>query len=296
MMDDVTIQTAISGKETRINNQSYPRYQFDLTYNILRSAAAYTEYQQLLGFINSRYGRWDTFLYTADDDNSVTGQTIGTGDGTTTAFQLLRTLSGFIEPVLAPNIIGAVYLNGLSIPTAGYSAATNGALTQTSSGSLGASTRFVRSTWVTESGETATSVESSLAVSANHVLNVAAPSSPPAGAIGWNIYVSHSTATETRQNSSPIALGTPWVEPNTGLTNTGAAFPLTNTTGWSVSNWGTSSPGVLTFSGAPANSILITADFTFYWPCRFDMDKFAFSEFMSGLYELKKLSLITVKN
>jgi uncharacterized protein (TIGR02217 family) len=293
---DTQVQQAISGKETRIALQSYPRWKWDLVFNFLRSAIALSEFQQLVGFFNSRMGQFDTFLYQDADDNSVTGQAIEDGDGATTTFQLIRAFGGFIEPVLAPNTVSAVYLNGTSIPAAGYSAATNGALTQTSSGSLAGATYYVRSTWATESGETTTSVESSLAVSANHVLNVAAPSSAPAGAIGWNVYVSKSTATETRQNSSPIAIGTPWVEPNTGITNTGAGFPVTNTTGWSVSNWGTSSPGVLTFGGPPASGIPIAADFSYYWACRFNMDSADFSLFLSGLYELKKLSIISVKN
>lgn len=297
---DTRTQTAISGKETRIALQSYPRRKYEIPFSVLRSSLSLAEMQTLVGFFNSLYGGWDTFLYTDADDNSVTGQGLGTGDGSTTAFQLIRAFGGggfsFVEPVLAPNTVSAVYLNGVSIPAAGYSAATNGALTQTSSGSLGAATYYVRSTWVTESGETATSVESSLAVSANHVLNVAAPSSAPAGAIGWNAYVGTSTAGETRQNSSPIALGTPWVEPNTGLTNTGAAFPLTNTTGWSLSTWGASSPGVVTFAGAPASGVAITADFTFYWPCRMQNDSLDLSMFLSGMYEAKKFSFITVKN
>lgn len=293
---DTIIQTAISGKETRIAKQTYPRWKWELSYTVLRSSAAFVELQELAGFFNARQGSFDTFLYQDADDNSVTGQAIDNGDGMTTAFQLVRAFGGFIEPVLAPNTVSAVYLNGVSIPAAGYSAATNGALSQTSSGSLGAATYYVRSTWVTESGETATSVESSLAVSANHVLNVAAPSSAPAGAIGWNAYVGTSSAGETRQNSTPIALGTPWGEPNTGLINTGAAFPLTNTTGWSVSTWGASSPGVLTFAGPPANSIPITADFTYYFPCRMSDDSVSFSLFISQYYEAKKFAFMTVKN
>lgn len=102
---------------------------------------------------------------------------------------------------------------------------TNGALTQTVAGSLGAVTNFVKCTWVSMLGETLASAETSLATSANNVLNVAAPASPPAGAIGWNVYVSTTTGTETKQNSVPIAVGTPWVEPTTGLI-AGSAVPV----------------------------------------------------------------------
>jgi len=291
-------QEAVSGTEFRIADYTFPRYQWDLQFNILRSAAAYTEFQTLLGFINARQGAFDSFLYTDADDNSVTSQAIATGNAVTTGFPLVRTFGNFVEPVLAPNTVSAVYLAGASIASAGYSAPTNGALTQTSAGSLGATTYYVRSTWVTSSGETTAGTETSLAVSANNVLNVAAPSSPPTGVLGWNVYVSNSvggSGQETKQNSTPIALGTAWVEPNTGLT-TGAFVPASNTTGWSVSDWGSSTPGILTFAGTPGSGIAITADFTYYWPCRFVDDKAMFDLFMNQYYSVKKLSFMSVKN
>jgi|SRR5579862_6054660 len=119
---DTVVQQAISGKETRIARQTYPRWEWTLTYNILRSAAAYTELQQLAGFFNSRQGMFDTFLYQDPDDNLVIGQAIGTGDGVTTTFQFVRSFGGFIEPVLAPNYTAgvSVYLNGV-LQTSGIS-------------------------------------------------------------------------------------------------------------------------------------------------------------------------------
>jgi hypothetical protein len=128
-----------------------------------------------------------------------------------------------------------------SIASATDSPPTNGALTQTAGGTLAATTYYVRSTWVTASGETTGATETSLAVSANNVLNVAAPASPPANATGWNVYVSTSTGIETKQNASPIATTTAWVEPTTGLI-AGTALPGSNTawitsTNENVVNW-----------------------------------------------------------
>jgi hypothetical protein len=157
----------------------------------------------------------------------------------------------------------------------------------------------VKCTWVTNSGETAASGETNFAASASNVITVAHPSSPPAGAIGWNVYVSNTSGgsgAETRQNGgTPIAVGTNWTEPTSGLV-TGAALPAGNTTGWSVSTWGASSPGVLTFQGNVVNSIAITADFTYYWPCRMSDDKLASNMFLSQFYAVKKLAFISVKN
>lgn len=105
----------------------------------------------------------------------------------------------------------------------------NGALSATVAGALGAATYYVRSTWVNATGETLGAPETSLAVAANNVLNVAAPASPPPGATGWNVYVSTATGTETKQNAAPIGIAAAWVEPTTGLI-AGAALPGANTT------------------------------------------------------------------
>ena len=109
----------------------------------------------------------------------------------------------------------------------------NGALSQTAAGALGATTYYVKSTFVNSTGETLPAPETNLAVGANNVLNVASPPSPPPGATGWNVYVSNTagggSGAETKQNAVPISIGTPWVEPNTGLV-AGAAVPGGNTT------------------------------------------------------------------
>lgn len=167
---------------------SFPRRTWVLTYDFLRQGvvhgSAYTEFSQLAGFFNQRLGRWDTFLYSDQDDNSVTTQTIATGDGTTTAFQLIRTFGGFIEPVLAPNAVAAVRVNGVT--------------------------------------------------------------------------------------KTPV-------------------------TDYTVSNWGATNPGVLTFTTAPAAAAAITADFTYYWPCRFAEDSITFSKFATALWSGKSVKFKSVK-
>jgi uncharacterized protein (TIGR02217 family) len=114
------VQEAISGKEVRIADWSFPRHQWELTYDFLRSAPAYGELQSLLGFFDLRQGVFDSFLYGDVDDGAVTGQPLGLGDGATTVFQLVRAFGGFVEPVIAPNTVSAVYLSGVK-QTGGYS-------------------------------------------------------------------------------------------------------------------------------------------------------------------------------
>ena len=84
------IQEAVSGKELRAALMSYPLWKFSLSYTVLRANAANAELQTLMGFFNARQGMFDSFLYTDPTDNSVANQSFGTGDGSTTAFQIGR--------------------------------------------------------------------------------------------------------------------------------------------------------------------------------------------------------------
>lgn len=108
-------------------------------------------------------------------------------------------------------------------------------LSQSAGGVLAQTTYFVVLTLLNALGETIASVEQSFLVSANNVLNVASPSAENSGplpglnATGWNVYVGTVAGGETKQNGAPIAIGTPWVEPTTGLI-AGAKPPVTNTT------------------------------------------------------------------
>lgn len=181
-----TIQQTVSGKEVRVNNGwTYPKYQWDVTYNFLRSDNDNNEFQTLLSFYNTMRGNYDSFLYNDSDDNNVINQNIGSGNGVTTSFQLVKSFGSFVEPIYAPNNVTNVYVNGVIIS---------------------------------------------------------------------NIY-------------------------------------------WTISNWGSSDAGLLKFvnSYVPANNSSITVDFSYYFPCRFSDDKVSFNNFMSQLWDCKKLSFVSIK-
>jgi hypothetical protein len=57
------------------------------------------ELQTLGGFFLARQGSYDSFLYSDPTDNAVTNQTFAAGDDVTTAFTLARAWGGFIEPI-----------------------------------------------------------------------------------------------------------------------------------------------------------------------------------------------------
>lgn len=115
------IQKSVSGRERRAQDQALPLWTWTLTFNFLRDqeALGYNELRELMGFHAQQQGAFLPFLYTDPTDNAVTGQVLGTGNGSQTQFQLVRTLDaalpggGYAEPITNPTAVSAVYANGV---------------------------------------------------------------------------------------------------------------------------------------------------------------------------------------
>jgi uncharacterized protein (TIGR02217 family) len=182
------IQRAVSGRELRALDYPYPLWQFTLVFDFLRDnpAAGFDELGTLMGFFMLCQGAFGTFLFQDPSDDRASGQQIGIGDTLRTVFQLQRTMGktlpggGFLEPIVAPKVVTAVYFNGVVQNPAGYS-----------------------------------------------------------------------------------------VDPMTGL---------------------------VTFNVAPGSGLIITADYSYYFRCRFIDDSCAFENFMFRLWQLKKLTFISVRS
>lgn len=116
-------QPAISGKEIRVQLWSFPRYKYQIVFDILRTNVN-SELQDLMGFINSVGGAALPFYYNDPNDNTVNTQVFAIGDGATTAFQLIRSFGGFAEPVQSPNVITNIEINGT--PSSSYSLGAGG--------------------------------------------------------------------------------------------------------------------------------------------------------------------------
>ncbi len=284
-----------SGREVRDALYLNPIWQFELTFDGLDGSGT-SEYgglgaqslQSLMGLYLQCQGQYGSFLFTDPTDNSVANQPIATGDGATIAFTFARTLGSFTEPVGWVTSVSSLYLNGVSVSQTGLTAPASASLASVAGGSLAGATYYAKITYVTASGETTPSSEASLAVSASHVVSVASPISS-SGAIGWNVYVSTSSGAETKQNASPIAIGTAWQEANTGL-NSGSSPPAANTTGWSLTT-----PNALTFAGAPSSGVAITASFAYAFLCRFDGDDLDFEQFMSNLWRAQSVKFRSLR-
>jgi uncharacterized protein (TIGR02217 family) len=181
------IQRAVSGRELRALDYPYPLWQFTLVFAFLRDnpAAGLDELRTMLGFYLSCQGAYGTFLFQDPSDYQVTVQYLGTGNSSVAVFQLQRTMGtalpsgGFVEPILAPDLVTAVYFDGITQNPSSYS-----------------------------------------------------------------------------------------VDPDTGL---------------------------LTFATPPATGLVITADFSYWFRCRFVDDSYDFENFMYRLWQLKKLTFISVR-
>lgn len=110
------VKVSVSGKERRRPLWSYPIWRFSVAYGVLRDGPNYQELQRLYAFFNSMQGMAGEFLFWDRGDNTVNDQIFAVGDGTTTTFQITRTLqSGGImatEPVLAFNGDPTILVDG----------------------------------------------------------------------------------------------------------------------------------------------------------------------------------------
>ena len=130
------IQRAVSGRELRVLDQPNPIWTWTLTYSMLRDAhdaraangpgVGYDELRTLMGFFLQQQGAFQPFLFDDPSDDQTFAQAIGTGDGSATVFQLVRTMGaalpagGFAEPITAPNTVSAIYFNGVRQSATGY--------------------------------------------------------------------------------------------------------------------------------------------------------------------------------
>lgn len=119
---------ALSGKRVRAPTRSVPTYSYEVAFNFLRSDTINAELQALQGFVNALQGGSGAFLYQDADDNAVTAQGFGTGDGASPTFQLVRTFGGFAEPVFAP-VTPITQVTVAGSPTSAYTVGNYGAIT-----------------------------------------------------------------------------------------------------------------------------------------------------------------------
>jgi len=108
-----------SGRETRIQKWSYPRYKIQLHYNFLTDNAIKSislikgDLEKLQGFFNSVGGPFEDFLLLDDVENFVDKQAFGVGDGCSTTFQLVRSMPNWVEPIRGIVEAPTIYIDGV---------------------------------------------------------------------------------------------------------------------------------------------------------------------------------------
>ena len=142
---NTSVQTAVDLSELRTSFSATPVYEFGFSYDLLRDQlvqgdVTYDELRQLMGFYMARLGKWDSFLYTDPTDCSAAAQLFGTGDGSTTAFNLARTVGAFTERVANVNTISEITV--ANTPTSNYTVNSTGTVTFTSAPASNAALRW----------------------------------------------------------------------------------------------------------------------------------------------------------
>lgn len=287
------VQQSVGGKEIRAQYFSEPRWRWTLKYDVLRQASAFQELQQLVGFFNARQGKFDSFLYTDPTDNAVTNQAFGTGDGAKTAFQLVRDYgaSGFTGRENVYDLNGAATIvEGGATKTANRdylisatglvtfylappAAAPSGAGSGTG-GTLAAGTYYAKVSALNAAGESIGSAESVGVVLAGTTSSIVWTWGAVTGATGYRLTVGTSPGGE----NTSITLGAVTTYTQTAALAGGAA-PLTTPTA----------------TRAPAASTALTWTGAYYWRVRFDQDLAEFNNFLTLLWELRSLVLVSVK-
>jgi len=107
------VQQSTSGREVRASFWNIPLWKISLKYSYLHQDPTWlgggdTEFEQLIGFFLARQGSFDSFLIDLGQltrkplESNVQGQVLGTGDGGTVNFQLVRKIGPYQEIIQNP--------------------------------------------------------------------------------------------------------------------------------------------------------------------------------------------------
>jgi hypothetical protein len=111
----------VGGRSTRRARYAAAYYDVELVYDMLRADTADAELQAIAGFFEQMAGAAMPFWLAPPGLASVTGQMVGTGDGATASFALVRSIGSYSEPVAGTSGVSAIYSDGVTVPTSNYS-------------------------------------------------------------------------------------------------------------------------------------------------------------------------------
>jgi len=114
-------QMSSSGRESRVMQEVYPRWQFEVEFKGLFDDEPHgDQVNAMYAFFLQHHGQYETFLYKDTQDNHLEEQQIGVGDGTQRVFQIVRSMGGiFAEPIFdidASSLEIYHYIGGIKTP------------------------------------------------------------------------------------------------------------------------------------------------------------------------------------
>lgn len=128
----------VTGASIDIGLAATPLYNFELTYQFLKDApssgsyvAANYEFRRLFGFYAMMGGSRGRFVYQNTDDNAVTDQALGQGNGSQTTFPIVRSMGDLSASMFSTEPIGLLDDN-FGAPTVKLNGTTTVAYTITS--------------------------------------------------------------------------------------------------------------------------------------------------------------------
>lgn len=97
--------------------RTLPTWSYELRFDILRDNVGFLEFQQVLHVYLVTFGGARYFSYDDETDNTALLAPFGQGDGSTTAFELVRAQTGvgFAEPIRSFNGTPHIYVGGSEV-------------------------------------------------------------------------------------------------------------------------------------------------------------------------------------
>jgi hypothetical protein len=274
------VSLAAGGQETRTPAYEFPKWEFELNFEFLSDrGAGNTDLKTLQAFILARRGSYDSFLFKDPDDYVVIDGVIGMGDGTSTAWTLVRTL-GLAEPIGQVEFIDTLTINSssvgiiadtvnyITIPATLYNSYVNGDgpvyLRVEAGNTLPTPLRQDEAYWIhkpTRGDNDPYRIQLS-ASKADALANRYMPLLST-GSGSFTLY----------QSNIIVKVDGDVADPST--------YHLVQ-------------PNQLVFYDAPLNGAVITASFHFYYICRFLEDTTDFNKMMDSLWELQKCTFTSI--
>lgn len=260
------ISEHVSGREVRASFMQYPKWDFELTFEFLKDENLDDDLREIMGFYLNQLGRFNAWLYKDPTDYHAVNEQFGIGDGVTLEYLALRSLGGFREPVGQFNFdnlltflaSGVNVMNNTADVGANEYATGYGPVKLTSSGALPTGLLSTKNYWLINAG---------------------------GGLVKFALTKANALA-GTAVDISAIGSGTNTISNGVAVYDNGALVD--------PSDYTLVAPNRILFDVAPDDTHVLTADFDYYFQCRFSEDQQDYENFMYQLWTLQECTFRSI--